>query len=118
MCNESKKWISNKTNGVVIINRVLDVYEKIIDDIRNDITKIAKPIIELCYRISNNSLADDSIKKRSEVVMDKISSMIKQEDVNQIYKTVTKEVNLLRQKRKMEQVENFRKKHQANTTSE
>ena len=44
--------------------------------------------------------------------MENISSKMKKDDLTKIYKDVIKEVNYLKQKRKLEQVENYRKKYE------
>ena len=50
--------------------------------------------------------------------MENISSKMKKKELTEIYKNVTKEVNFLKQKRKLEQVENFRKKHEGKSPEE
>jgi hypothetical protein len=110
LCNESKKWISNKEIGLSILNRITNIFEKIVEG-ENNIFYF-KPIIELCYRINNNNLASDEIKKKCNIIMENISSKMKKDDLTKVYKYVIKEVNFLKQKRKLEQVDNFRKKYE------
>ena len=110
LCNESKKWISNKEIGLSILNRITNIFEKIVEG-ENNIFYF-KPIIELCYRINNNNLASDEIKKKCNIIMENISSKMKKDDLTKVYKDVIKEVNFLKQKRKLEQVDNFRKKYE------
>ena len=115
LCNESKKWISNKETGLSIINRVTNIFEKVVECGN---LFYFKPIIELCYRINNNNLADNEMKKKCNVIMENISLKMKKKELTEIYKNVTKEVNFLKQKRKLEQVENFRKKHEGKSPEE
>ena len=110
LCNESKKWISNKETGLSILNRITNIFAKIVEG-ENNIFYF-KPIIELCYRINNNNLASDELKKKCNIIMENISSKMKKDDLTKIYKEVIKEVNYLKQKRKLEQVENYRKKYE------
>ena len=112
MRNACKQWISNKETGVVILNRVFNTFEMLIDDSDVSLKEIAKPIVELCYRVSNNSLADQEVKNTAERLIEKVGEKVGKDDVGNIYKNVVKEVNLLRQKRKMEQVEKFKQKQQ------
>lgn len=110
--NDCKKWISSKETGVVILNRVFTTFEMLVDDLDVSLKEIAKPIVELCYRVSNNSLADQEVKNTAERLIEKVGEKVGKDDVGNIYKSVVKEVNLLRQKRKMEQVEKFKQKQQ------
>ena len=114
-----KKWISNKSNGLIILNRVIDLYDEIIDKIFDDNDKeknnevyYIKPIIELCHRINNNQLAEESMKQKCGIMLEKISNKINNKILSQIYKEVNKEISLLKQKRKMEMVDKFRKNNE------
>ena len=114
-----KKWISNKSNGLIILNRVIDLYDEIIDKIFDDNDKeknnevyYIKPIIELCHRINNNQLAEESMKQKCGIMLEKISNKINNKILSQVYKEVNKEISLLKQKRKMEMVDKFRKNNE------
>ena len=109
ICNESKKWISNKAQGLTTLTRIIDIYELILLNWNNDISN-CKPIIELCYRIINNNLADSELKKKSENIMQMIGERIEKDKLATIYKEVTKDISMLKQKRKMEQNELFKQK--------
>ena len=50
-------------------------------------------------------------KKKCNIIIE-ISSKMKKDDLTKVYKDVIKEVNFLKQKRKLEQVDNFRKKYE------
>ena len=113
---EVKKWISNKSNGLIILIRIIDLYDDIIEKIfyeeKNDDCYYLKPIIELTYRINNNQLAEEVIKQRCGTIMEKINNKMNSNKLTKVYKEVTKEINLLKQKRKMEQVDKFRKNNE------
>ena len=116
LTNEVKKWISNKSNGLTILNRVIDLFDNVVETIfyeeANDDCYYLKPIIELTYRINNNQLAEDAIKQKCGTIMEKINNKMNNNKLTKVYKEVTKEINLLKQKRKMEQVDKFRKNNE------
>ena len=116
LINEVKKWISNKSNGLIILNRVIDLFDNIVEKIfyeeENDDCYYLKPIIELTYRINNNQLAEEIIKQKCGTIMEKINNKMNSNKLTKVYKEVTKEINLLKQKRKMEQVDKFRKNNE------
>ena len=116
LTREVKKWISNKSNGLIILNRVIDLYDEVIEkyfyEEKNDECYYLKPIVELTYRINNNQLAEEIIKQRCGTILEKISKKMNNKKLSSIYKEVTKEINLLKQKRKMEQVDKFRKNNE------
>ena len=118
LTREVKKWISNKSNGLIILNRVIDLYDEVIEKIfyeeKNEESYYLKPIVELCYRINNNQLAEDIIKQRCGTILEKISKKMNNKKLSSIYKEVTNEINLLKQKRKMEQLEKFRENNEGN----
>ena len=113
LTREVKKWISNKSNGLIILNRIIDLYDEVIEKIfyeeKNEECYYLNPIIELTYRINNNQLAEEVIKQRCGAILEKISKKMNSKKLSGIYKEVTKEINMLKQKRKMEQVDKFRK---------
>ena len=112
LTREVKKWISNKSNGLIVLNRVIDLYADVIEKIfyeeQNEQCYYLKPIIELCYRINNNQLAEEIIKQRCQTILEKIRKKLDNKTLNDIYKEVTNEINFLKQKRKMERLEKFR----------
>ena len=116
LTREVKKWISNKSNGLIILNRVIDLYDEVIEkyfyEEKNDECYYLKPIVELTYRINNNQLAEEIVKQRCGTILEKISKKMNNKKLSSIYKEVTKEINLLKQKRKMEQVDKFRKNNE------
>ena len=116
LTREVKKWISNKSNGLIILNRVIDLYEEVIEKIfyeeKNEECYYLKPILELCHRINNNQLAEDAIKQRCGTILEKISKKMNNKKLSEIYKEVTKEINFLKQKRKMEQLDKFRESNE------
>ena len=116
LTREVKKWISNKSNGLIILNRVIDLYDDVIEKIfyeeKNEECYYLKPIIELTYRINNNQLAESVIKQRCGSILEKISKKMNSKKLSEIYKEVTKDINFLKQKRKMEQVDKFRKSNE------
>ena len=116
LTNDVKKWISNKGNGLIILKRIIDLFDDIIEKIfyeeKKDDCYYLKPIIELTYRINNNQLAEDIIKQRCGSIMEKINNKMNSNILTKVYKEVTKEINLLKQKRKMEQVDKFRKNNE------
>ena len=116
LTNDVKKWISNKGNGLIILKRIIDLFDDIIEKIfyeeKKDDCYYLKPIIELTYRINNNQLAEDIIKQRCGSLMEKINNKMNSNILTKVYKEVTKEINLLKQKRKMEQVDKFRKNNE------
>ena len=92
LTNEVKKWISNKSNGLTILNRVIDLYiEKVFFENKNDDCYYLKPIIELTYRINNNQLAEEIIKQRCGTIMEKINSKMDNNKLTKVYKEVTNE---------------------------
>ena len=116
LTNEVKKWISNKSNGLIILNRVIDLFDEIVEKVfyedKNDDCYYLKPIIELSYRINNNQLAEEIIKQRCGTIMEKINNKMNNNKLTKVYKEVKNEINLLKQKRKMEQVDKFRKNNE------
>ena len=116
LTREVKKWISNKSSGLVILNRVIDLYDEVIEKIfyeeKNEDCYYLKPIVELCHRINNNQLAEDVIKQRCGTILEKISKKMNNKKLSLIYKEVTNEINLLKQKRKMEQLDKFRENNE------
>ena len=116
LTTDVKKWISNKSHGLTILNRVVDLFgdvvEKVFYEEANDDCYYLKPIIELSYRINNNQLAEDVIKQKCGTIMEKINNKMNNNKLTKVYKEVTKEINLLKQKRKMEQVDKFRKNNE------
>ena len=116
LTREVKKWISNKSNGLIILNRVIDLYDDVIEKFfyeeKNEECYYLKPIIELTYRINNNQLAENVIKQRCGTILEKISKKMNNKKLSEVYKEVTKDINFLKQKRKMEQVDKFRKSNE------
>ena len=116
LTREVKKWISNKSNGLIILIRVIDLYNDVIEKFfyeeKNEECYYLKPIVELCYRINNNQLAEDVIKQKCGTILEKISKKLNNKKLSGIYKEVTNEINLLRQKRKMEQLDKFRESNE------
>ena len=116
LTREVKKWISNKSSGLIILNRVIDLYDEVIEKIfyeeKNEDCYYLKPIVELCHRINNNQLAEDVIKQRCGTILEKISKKMNNKKLSLIYKEVTNEINLLKQKRKMEQIDKFRESNE------
>ena len=116
LTREVKKWISNKSNGLIILNRVIDLYDDIIEKFfyeeKNEECYYLKPIIDLTYRINNNQLAENIIKQRCGTILEKISKKMNNKKLSEVYKEVTKDINFLKQKRKMEQVDKFRKSNE------
>ena len=115
LTNDVKKWISNKGNGLIILQRVIDLFENVVEVVfenEDEDSFYLKPIIELSYRVNNNNLAEESIKMKCESIMENINSKMNKNKLNEVYKEVTKEINLLKQKRKMEQVEKFKKENE------
>ena len=61
------------------------------------------PILSLIYRIKTNKLIEDKIKENSNLVFEKLSKKyVNDEYFNEVYKNVSKNINLLRKKRKTE----------------
>ena len=121
LINDVKKWITNKSNGLIILNRIIDLFDNIIEKIfyeeKKDDCYYLKPIIELAFRIKNNQLAEEIIKQKCEAIMEKINNKMNNNKLTKVYKEVTKEINLLKQKRKMEQVDKFRKNNEDKNTN-
>ena len=116
LTREVKKWISNKSNGLIVLNRVIDLYDDVIEKIFYEEKKeecyYLKPIIELCHRINNNQLSEEIIKQRCQTILEKIRKKMDNKILNGIYKDVTNEINFLKQKRKMEKLEKFRENNE------
>ena len=121
LTREVKKWISNKSNGLIILNRVIELYDEVVEKIFYEEKKedcyYLKPILELCYRINNNQLAEDVVKQRCGTILEKIGKKMNNKKLSGIYKEVTKEINFLKQKRKMEQIDKFRENNEGKNKS-
>jgi hypothetical protein len=101
---DSKKYLSKKEKSVVIFGRIFNLFDMLITKYNtNTIEIFLDPILSLIHRINTNKLLEDEIKRNSNHIFEKISKKYdNNEHFNSIYKTVTKNINLLRRKRRME----------------
>ena len=94
LTNEVKKWISNKSNGLTILSRVVDLFDNVIEKVfyeeGNDDCYYLKPIIELAHRVNNNQLAEEIIKQKCGTIMEKINNKMNSRNLKKVYKELNK----------------------------
>ena len=101
---DSKKFFSKKENANVIFGRIFNLFEIMCVNYDSIVlNNFLDPILSLIYRIKTNKLIEDKIKENSNLVFEKLSKKyVNDEYFNEVYKNVSKNINLLRKKRKTE----------------
>jgi hypothetical protein len=120
---DSKKFLSKKEKATTIFGRIFNLFEQMTSKYETQILKVfLEPMLSLIHRIKTNRLINDDVKDQANLVFDKISKKYLNDDsMKETYKSVSKNINLLRRKRKTEIMQeaitnpqNFVKKRQKN----